>query len=909
MNTINAEQLNVSAPNGIMVISPATGVEITGSAPYSEWASVINFPGGIPTTATSTSPAPNGNNAVAYAANAVFNSSGQYATSNFTVALIGDAGDAAYTTSEVFYGGDMPWVGSISHDGSLATADKESPIGQAHAISGSAGGNEGYFPDVPAETLTETAAYSQANESVARSRAIHAAQILINANIIDLDSAVTVGQPNAWSVDLPAVLGGLMAAGPDNLRPVRRQSPLRRCRLRRWCRPTPRSPRSTTRPTNQIILDNVSASSGGGYFAMDGGIISTNAMGDIHVNGGLGAVTIDNETGVALVVRNVSAGTNSLSSTVNSLVDIIDTNQPAASQHSLYVYQPGVGVSTYKGTANESEADLLAGSRFDFTSGTSTSYSPASGLRFQWQLQANLSRNLDLGFNSKGNINSISPGNWVFATPEGEVNANDPWVYLDNGSPTPVVSGQSSPYGTIVSDPSLENDDFYESITGSASASYTQLVYYHDGHFGFAPTSPSFSDSSGVVDPWLYSYFDSASITLTNSVKADNPIGIDFSGLTSGVVMINSNSPVILSGNVINPDGTTTITAQGSITNLANATLASNNLTLKATGGSSTVQAVPTGAKQLWNNAAGGSFTLSVNVSGQIETAGPLGFNATAPELEAALDGLPGVQANVTGAGRSTDPWLISGVSGLTVNDEGLTGGSGFVAAVADGEELVSNTASGGTFKITAIVGGTAETTGTLAYNASASDVATALNKLAGRPGHSHRRGHRRQPLGHQRHRRLEPRDQRRRSHLPEHASGRARRGPGVIQQRHEWNIHDFRRRRWHDRGHRSAQLQLQLRSGARGARRARRRVGHCLWRRQVKQPLDHHRHRLLDALGQRLERDRDDQRPARRGPGGVQHRRHRRYLHDLRESQHHHGDNRRYRLQRDRQCPCNGAQ
>ncbi len=398
---INAEQVNISAPNGIMVISPSTGVEITGSAPYSEWAGVIDFPGGVPTTATSTSPAPNGNNAVAYAANAVFNSGGQYTTSNFTVALIGDAGDAPYTTSEVFYGGDMPWVGSIAHDGSLATADTESPIGQAHAISGSAGGNEGYFPDVPAETLTETAAYSQANESGAGASAIHAAQILINASIIDLNSAVTVGQPNAWSVDLPAVLGGLMAfyrtyydtygGNPLFSLPVA---------------PVVSSDSTITAEydaaDNQIVLDNVSASSGGGYFAMDGGIISTNTMGDIHVNGGLGAVTIDNETGVALVVQNVSAGTNSLTSTVNSLVDIIDTNQPAASQHTLYVYQPGVGISTYKGTANESEAELLAGSRFAFTSATATSYAPESGLRFQWQLQANLSRNLDLGYDFEG---------------------------------------------------------------------------------------------------------------------------------------------------------------------------------------------------------------------------------------------------------------------------------------------------------------------------------------------------------------------------------------------------------------------------------------------------------------------------------------------------------------------------
>ena len=36
--TINAEQVNITAPNGILVISPASGLEITGSAPYDEWA-------------------------------------------------------------------------------------------------------------------------------------------------------------------------------------------------------------------------------------------------------------------------------------------------------------------------------------------------------------------------------------------------------------------------------------------------------------------------------------------------------------------------------------------------------------------------------------------------------------------------------------------------------------------------------------------------------------------------------------------------------------------------------------------------------------------------------------------------------------------------------------------------------
>ncbi len=726
LGAINAEQVNITAPNGVLIISPSNPVEITGSAPYAEWADEILWPGGNPTQGS-----PNGNLGVAWVANAVYNASGLYTTSDFTAVLIGHAGDAPYVISEVFYGGDLPWVGTISHDGSLATADQDSPIGQAYAISGSAGGNDGYFPDVPAESLSETASYSSANLSGSQASAIHAAQIIINADIIDLDSAITVGQPNAWSVDLSAYLSPLIAEDRTRYDEFG-GSPLFDLPVAPVVSTDSTITAQYNAASNQIILDNVSASSGGGSFTMDGAIISTNTLGDIHVNGGLGAVTIDNETGIPVVVQNVSAGTNSLNSTVSSQVDVIDTNQPPASQQSLYIYQPGVGTSTYRGTASETETELLAGPHVLSPSGTTATYFPESGLRFQWQLQANLTRDLGIGYDSKGNITSLSPGNWVFSTPAGELNANDPWVYLDDGSPTAVVSDMSTPTGSMINDLSLESDDFSETITGSATSGYSQGVNYHDGDYGFAPTSPKMTDSGGVIDPWIYSYIDSATLTLTNSVKADNPIGIDFSGLTSGQVTINSNAPVILAGDIVNPNGNTTITAQGSITNLANASLVSNNLTLKATGGSSAVQAVPALAQQLWNNATGGTFTLSVDVSGQIETAGPLAYNVTTPELQAALDALPGVHASVTGAGTAADPWLITGVSGITVSDQGLQAGSATVATVAAGEERLWNLADGGTFTITATAGGTAETTGSLAYNAGSGAVQTALNMLAG---------------------------------------------------------------------------------------------------------------------------------------------------------------------------------
>src|SRR5262249_39411496 len=153
-------------------------------------------------------------------------------------------------------------------------------------------------------------------------------------------------------------------------------------------------------------------------------------LGNIHVNSGLGQVSINNETGRRLVVKNVFAGSSSLASAVLSKVDIIDTNQPSATQHTLYLYQPGIGISVYQGAAGQTAQHLEQGVPVSFLQGaTATSYAPEAGLRWQWQLRANLSRNLNLGRDSGGQINSITPSHWSFAVPPGEINANDPWSY------------------------------------------------------------------------------------------------------------------------------------------------------------------------------------------------------------------------------------------------------------------------------------------------------------------------------------------------------------------------------------------------------------------------------------------------------------------------------------------------
>ncbi len=141
-------------------------------------------------------------------------------------------------------------------------------------------------------------------------------------------------------------------------------------------------------------------------------------------------------------------------------------------------------------------------------------------------------------------------------------------------------------------------------------------------------------------------------------------------------------------------------------------------------GGSSTFNAVPQGAQQLFNNAGGGTFQITATVNGQSETA-TLAYNVSAASLASAL---PGV--TVTGLGTAADPWLISGASAIAVNGSGLTGNS-TVQSVGFLPQALWNNATGGTFTISADVNGTTETTGSLNYNASASVVQAALNTLA----------------------------------------------------------------------------------------------------------------------------------------------------------------------------------
>ena len=235
--------------------------------------------------------------------------------------------------------------------------------------------------------------------------------------------------------------------------------------------------------TGQIIVSDVSAASGG-FISLDGKIINTNTSGELNVNSDLGQVTIDNLTSYPIVVNNVSASKSTTSTTLSG-VDIIDTNQPAATEQMLLVYQGGNVIDEYQGTAGQTEQQLEQGSPVAVIQGSSTSYAPEAGLRWQWKLQTTLARSSVPG--------GLGPWGFASSLVDGENNNNNPWYYLDaNDKPTAADSTgtTSTPFGQLVtksdSDPAFE-----ESISGTVQNWFAILVHLRQRAIRRRPDRPA----------------------------------------------------------------------------------------------------------------------------------------------------------------------------------------------------------------------------------------------------------------------------------------------------------------------------------------------------------------------------------------------------------------------------------
>jgi hypothetical protein len=628
---------------GSYVVTATGQLASVGSDPFSVWQNYMVWPGGNPTLAGFDAPDQNGvvvsaQNAAVYAANAQFAATfGATFPDNpvgFTQGLISQAGalPPLANYSFIYFGSELPWVtGNSAYDNSTyddAIALYEemgfpSIPQEAYQISPSNTGQngEGWFPVVPTVSLVDISPQGNCLTcsgflglpapvvTPAPNPPIEVASGLVSivAGTIDLDAQITAGQSNDYSLSLPATLNTQIDTFKQNWQDVYPPDPTLALAL------PPVSAGETAISatydvlTDQITVADVFSNTSSPYVFLDGDIINTNPPGvsgdvptNINVISGVSNVSIDNETGIPVLIDDVDTGTNAA-----SLVDIINTdpNFPKSpdgqlDNQTLYVYTPGGGTVTYTGPQSAVPSTRSGFALASTSAGGSASYSPVAGDRWQFELEANLTRTDWSAPLADNETQDPLLGNWTWvATPGSQVPY---WQFI-----APDGSLQSSATGEVINDATDENNVFVEKIGSPAmqfltpppsapndpsdenlyfdiSGADNEYIYHEDGHYGFAP-APAPADQS--IDPWFYIYPLYLTLNVSASMKADYPIGINFSGSSTGELSITSNATVFLNGSIINPDGTTSIdVTNGGIIEAAPESLSSGNLTLIASG-------------------------------------------------------------------------------------------------------------------------------------------------------------------------------------------------------------------------------------------------------------------------------------------------------------------------------------
>lgn len=653
---IDALQFNTTVPNGAVVVSSngPNGMYTAGAAPQAEYGSYIYYPGGGPGDASF-----NVDQAVYAAANAL--AAGQGATDlNYFLYGRQDEGTSRNFSMQ-FYGNCIGYIGDAGYA----------------CTGGYDMGNNIRFMVIP------TLQTYRASNPVAQGGGtkIYGAQVAIKATTININASIEAGRITDWQGTIGGNVGDILRNSrqswlDDGYTTISFASIFGGG----WAAANA-VPISYDVVNNRLVMADVNASSGGGSVLLDGQIISTNTIGNIKVNGGFGNVSVNNASGLDLVTSRINTGTAAGVNGSVSKITIIDRLITSGLNTKIYAYTPGSGIAVYK-TMNGA---LPSSGPVEFISGDTARYDPVAGTRYEWTQQILLQKE---GLTPQNTQTRDLVSYWRYDSGT----SSNPWVYVDAQSPSTnpgadwmywwsrnaQAPSATAVSGRITNDTNLIGVGLTQEITGGQldfinnEAHYTgcnlQAINHCDRDFVAQPGA-----TSAV---WNYQMVTRAFVQVTASVKADNSFGISFAGNASGTVNINSNSSVLLQGNIVNPSGTTTINASaGSITQAANVSILSNNLTLTARDSIGTAaQAIETtltsgaqlsattGSGGINLDITGGARVVALRADGNPNAYGDIKVHATG-SLEAVATGT----ANVVGRNirLRSDEGSIGSVSNL----------------------------------------------------------------------------------------------------------------------------------------------------------------------------------------------------------------------------------------------------
>lgn len=532
------QQVLVEVPEGSMSVFQPYDYWPVGSNPISEWSSFADI-----NWSTTT--------AVELIANAYY---GSGKLQNNNSGLLYQSGvDNFGGQSTILFGGCLP--ASLSSSGNCSGGIANSYTGSSTQFHG-IGNAPSSIPLVPILTLQKSAT-SYASASLTGSQAserIVGGQVGIQAKYIDINGTISSGQATTRTLNISTGLDSWLSShycashGCTSLVDI------------------PDSYLTSSGGTliharydfvnKRIVVDDVNAS-GGGFVYLKGGIISTNQLGNILVNNGYGQVTITNQSNAQMQLGNIDTGTGSIG--IVQIVDTLKTKVGNEYATTWYVDTQGQGLSIYDNRNGASGLDnaYLVSASTDSTA----QYDPKSGIRYQWSQTASLFRNVN------HTDSSFAVSDWVWRNPANFWSVADGNVVDGNGNKTV----------------------YQRDINGSFSNINGVGVAYHGCGDGIGSNcnwdfTASAYDSGTLYGGWLYNFPTSANITVTQSVKADNPFNISFVGNSTGSITATSNASLVVGGKISSPVGTTTLTTGGNLTSLSGSSVYAHDLVLSAAG-------------------------------------------------------------------------------------------------------------------------------------------------------------------------------------------------------------------------------------------------------------------------------------------------------------------------------------
>ena len=564
---INSQSYTAYTPNGPYVVSTSGYYGVGGNIADSWQAqSVSNSSWTSPTNVSSTSSLSvpvlgsffypgqtstgfNANLAVTTAINSWFNpnSTAQSATT-FSKLVEGTSTNTANTqgTSWIFFGDPNPYAGGVINDDTTTDATSLTNSGSNNAFTGSnlyytIGSGSGGGGNLPLilPNLPIRANGSSNSVSIPSPSGITASTIIINSTIIDLNSTITAGTLGNLTLTLGSSLSSALTTFQSQYNSGAQTNPI-------YTIPSSYLTTSvtgtsgelgssgTTSPwlispsvtatysalTQQITVDQISLGTSTVNVSLTGQIMSSLAGSSIVMQGGAGISNIQNNTGIPVILNGITTG----SAQVKGSVVI---NDYFSNQQTQYVYQPGQAIQVYTGRIN---ANLLApgiASNVTSLTGTTATYQPVSGLRFNWTDTATLTRPAVV----TPLPSSSNPPNWSFG------NSNSPYTTTATSLSVPANS-LSLPY-------------FQENVSAYLNGSTTNPQLGGDGsNFGYDGTYGT--STSTVNAPGVPQINNSVAFAI--DLYTESQTRFSSSGMgNSSVSPWTSTAPVNLgSGNPIN---------------------------------------------------------------------------------------------------------------------------------------------------------------------------------------------------------------------------------------------------------------------------------------------------------------------------------------------------------------------